>query len=418
MSTHGTQEDQQKQQVTDTDLAKSYTWFGSEDGDKQDQSELTLAALRIARSHCLGQSDGTNPGRDSPLPALHSSAASQVCDACGEAAPQALTPSHISISPSYSPGPIQYAANDLPSYTDHATTTIQTGTTGTGGNPPSSNTRRSQQDGASGDDGNQLRWYRPNQGQPNSYSLLVPDEARKLIPAPLCATLPYLEEPLILGRLNDTSPIYAEPLYANKRPDKGLPDVDDWDLSIFAADCTIRRHIDRLINNLQDPGVLADVHRLRTYDRRERTQTHSELNHFLSSPPKLSDYSAPQLECDTRLVNARITMTQERRVIEQRLQDACVHSRISPALDQILLRPYLPSCVYHLRGRPLTNPDDRNVAALPVYVPPPLPVRVGRRSVHTQAQDILRVLEDEPDEQGDGRGPEPDEEGGAMIYYD
>jgi len=47
-----------------------------------------------------------------------------------------------------------------------------------------------------------------------------------------------------------------------------------------------------------------------------------------------------------------------------------------------------------------------------------LPVRVGRRSVHTQAQDILRVLEDEPDEQGDGRGPEPDEEGGAMIYYD
>ncbi len=85
-------------------------------------------------------------------------------------------------------------------------------------------------------------------------------------------------------RRKGTTP-YACPLHARAFPEPNFykPGVKDTDLAIFYPDCTSRVIVDDALEHLQDPGVVADVYRLRAHvnllerAKRQRTELDSEI---------------------------------------------------------------------------------------------------------------------------------------------
>jgi hypothetical protein len=71
---------------------------------------------------------------------------------------------------------------------------------------------------------------------------------------------------VLFGRTNFISPIYVEPLHARAAYEMGDPNIDDPNHDLLAADHPRRGQIDAALSLLDDPGISAEVHRLRLLD--------------------------------------------------------------------------------------------------------------------------------------------------------
>ena len=137
-----------------------------------------------------------------------------------------------------------------------------------------------------------------------------------MTPAPEFAFIPRGEEPTILGRLDANSPVYAEPLYARPAALSHIAGVDDGDLSMLRATSPIRHLVDPLLEGLGDPGVLADVHRLRLIDRDVHKQTKAELAHLLSSPTRQANQTPLTVARDMRLTRDNYILADRLNTVE------------------------------------------------------------------------------------------------------
>ena len=95
---------------------------------------------------------------------------------------------------------------------------------------------------------------------------------------------PKAPEPVVFGRTNFISPIYVEPLHARAAWHFANPTIDNADHSLLIADHPRRGQIDATILLLDDPGVTAEIHRLRILDAKDRIANQVELRHILKVP--------------------------------------------------------------------------------------------------------------------------------------
>ena len=80
------------------------------------------------------------------------------------------------------------------------------------------------------------------------------------------------------------------------------PAIDDADHSLLVADHPRRGQIDAAILLLDDPGVTAEVHRLRMLDAEDRVANQIELHHVLETPLGPQRHTNEQQERDIRLM--------------------------------------------------------------------------------------------------------------------
>ena len=125
-------------------------------------------------------------------------------------------------------------------------------------------------------------------------------------PAQWLAAAPEAPEPIIFRRTNFISPIYVEPLHARAAWHFANPTIDDTDHSLLVADHPRRGQIDAAILLLDDPGVTAEVHRLRLLDAKDRVANQIELHHVLETPLGPQHRTIEQQERDVRLMEERI----------------------------------------------------------------------------------------------------------------
>jgi hypothetical protein len=197
------------------------------------------------------------------------------------------------------------------------------------------------------------------------------------------AAAPEAPEPVIFGRTNFISPIYVEPLHARAAWHFTNPTIDDADHSLLVADHPRRGQIDAAILLLDDPGVTAEVHRLRMLDMEDRIANQIELHHILETPLGPQRRTNEQQERDIRLMEERITRQERRAAVSTRLVAAAAMSRIIPIYHGIYGEDHTtyPPGLYLTRGRPATHALTRAgdiPQALPIYVPPvdpPRPIR-------------------------------------------
>ena len=141
--------------------------------------------------------------------------------------------------------------------------------------------------------------------------------------------------------------------------------------------------MDATILLLDDPGVTAEVHRLRMLDAEDRISNQIELHHVLETPLGPQRRTNEQQEHNIRLMEERITRQERRAAVSTRLVAATAMSRIIPIYHGIYggdHTTYLPG-LYLTWGRPATHAQTQAgdfPQALPIYVPPanpPHPIR-------------------------------------------
>ena len=186
--------------------------------------------------------------------------------------------------------------------------------------------------------------------------------------------------------------MYAEPLYARPTALSHIARVDDGDLGMLCATSPIRHLVDPILEGLGDPGVLADVHRLRLLDRDIHKQNKAELAHLLSSPTRLANQTPSTIARDMRITRDNYILADRLNTIEDRLMDAAVHSRIIAPLQQAIVRPFLGGTVFYLRPRPAQHERD-NIPWTTATLSQHEPVRVGRPTRTTRARPAFRARE-------------------------
>ena len=177
---------------------------------------------------------------------------------------------------------------------------------------------------------------------------------------------------------------------------------------MLRATSPIRHLVDPLLEGLGDPGVLADVHRLRLLDRDVHKQTKAELAHLLSSPTRQANQTPVTVARDMRLTRDNYILADRLNTVEDRLMDAAVHSRIIAPLQQAIVRPFLGGTVFFLRPRPGQHERD-NVPWTSATLSQHKPVRVGRPTRTTRARPAFHAREmltpfgdHDADDYGDG----------------
>ena len=110
--------------------------------------------------------------------------------------------------------------------------------------------------------------------------------------------------------------MYAEPLYARPATLSHIAGVDDGDLGMLHATSPIHHLVDPLLEGLGDPGVLADVHRLRLLDQDIHKQTKAELAHLLSSLTRQSNQTLTTVARDMRLTRDNYVLAERLNAIE------------------------------------------------------------------------------------------------------
>ena len=98
------------------------------------------------------------------------------------------------------------------------------------------------------------------------------------------AAAPEAPEPVVFGRTNFISPVYIEPLHTRAAWHFTNLNIDDADHTLLIADHPRRGQVDAAILLLDDPGVTAEVHRLRTLDAKDCVANQIELHHILEMP--------------------------------------------------------------------------------------------------------------------------------------
>ena len=73
--------------------------------------------------------------------------------------------------------------------------------------------------------------------------------------------------------------------------------------------------MDAAILLLDDPGVTAEVHRLRMLDMEDHIANQIELHHVLETPLGPQRRTNEQQECDIRLMEERITRQEHRAAV-------------------------------------------------------------------------------------------------------
>ena len=185
--------------------------------------------------------------------------------------------------------------------------------------------------------------------------------------------------------------MYAEPLHARPAALSHIAGVDDGDLGMLHATSPICHLVDPILEGLGDPGVLADVHRLRLLDRDIHKQTKAELAHLLSSPTR-QNQTPFTIACDMRLTRDNYILADHLNTVEDRLMDAAVHSRIIAPLQQAIVRPFLGGTVFYLHPRPAQHEQD-NIPWTTATLSQHEPVRVGRPTRTTCAHPTFRARE-------------------------
>ena len=122
---------------------------------------------------------------------------------------------------------------------------------------------------------------------------------------------PEAPEPIVFGQTNFISPIYVEPLHAWATWHFANHTIDDADHSLLIADHPRRGQIDATILLLDDPGVMAKIHRLHILDAEDHIANQVELRHILETPLGPQRRTIEQQERDTRLMEERVAQ-QER----------------------------------------------------------------------------------------------------------
>ncbi|KAH9031986.1 hypothetical protein EDB84DRAFT_1438730 [Lactarius hengduanensis] len=167
------------------------------------------------------------------------------------------------------------------------------------------------------------------------------------------------DEPVSMGTRGRGQPHYGGVLTAQNRPRDHNPNIRDDHLYSLHADFSHTREIDLALTSLGDPGVLADVHRLRRSLAQKRELLQSQ--HTLELAWK--DWSSKANEVDRRLIHANVI--------------SCITPMLSPNIRPGLL--------------PVANPtgDDveRHLGAHHVLnnYPPPVPVLRIPNSLQTAA---------------------------------
>ena len=113
---------------------------------------------------------------------------------------------------------------------------------------------------------------------------------------------PKAPEPVIFGQTNFISPIYIEPLHAQAAWHFANPTIDDADHSLLITDHPRRRQVDATVLLLDDPSVMAEIHRLHTLDAEDRIANQVELRHILETPLSPQPCTIEQQERDTQLM--------------------------------------------------------------------------------------------------------------------
>ena len=161
---------------------------------------------------------------------------------------------------------------------------------------------------------------------------------------------------------------------------------------MLRATSPIRHIVDPLLEGLGDPGVLADVHRLRLLDREIHKQTKAELAHLLSSPTRLANQTPSTVARDMRITRDNYVLADRLNTVEDRLMDAAVHSRIIAPLQQAIVRPFLGGTTFYLRPRPAQHERD-NIPWTAATLSQHEPIRVGRPTRTTRARPAFRARE-------------------------
>jgi hypothetical protein len=130
---------------------------------------------------------------------------------------------------------------------------------------------------------------------------------------------------------------------------------------------------------LDDPGISAEVHRLRLLDQEHRLAIVQELNHCLNTPLGPASRTAQQQENNTCLMEECVRREERREAITGRLVAAAVMSRLLPILYGIYGREFenYPAGLYLTRRHPavLWRLIEDTPQVIPVYVPPSTPPR-------------------------------------------
>jgi hypothetical protein len=192
------------------------------------------------------------------------------------------------------------------------------------------------------------------------------------------AFLTAIPEPVILGRHEPGGEIYTEPLHALPAPGFHLVNIDEHDTTYLDADHPRRWQVDRVLNYMQDPGVSADVHRLRLSDREDRRALLAELDHCLHAPAQHGLLSPSQRARDASLGGDHARRVNARSTIVERLAAASTVSRIHARLLTVFgaVGFTYPPGLYYARNTP-ARLGEPVPAAIPVYIPDrtaPLPI--------------------------------------------
>ena len=149
------------------------------------------------------------------------------------------------------------------------------------------------------------------------------------------AMVPEAPEPIVFGQTNFISPIYVEPLHARATWHFANPAIDDVDHSLLVADHPRQGQVDAAILLLDDPGVTAEVHRLRILDAEDCVANQIELHHVLETPLGPQRHTVKQQERDIRLMEERIARQERCAAVMARLVAAAAMSRILPIFHGI-----------------------------------------------------------------------------------
>ena len=148
--------------------------------------------------------------------------------------------------------------------------------------------------------------------------------------------------------------------------------------------------MDPLFEGLGDPGVLANVHRLRLLDQDIHKQTKAKLAHLLSSPTRYTDQTPSTVVPDMRITRNNYVLTNCLNAMEDRLMDTAVHSRIIAPLQQAIVRPFLGGTIFYLQPRPSQHERD-NIPWMPATLSQHEPVCIGRLTCTTRAHPAFRA---------------------------
>jgi hypothetical protein len=86
----------------------------------------------------------------------------------------------------------------------------------------------------------------------------------------------------------------------------GDPSIDHADHALLTADHPRQEQVNAALSLLDDPGISAEVHRLRLLDCEDCLAIIQELNHCLSTPLGLANRTTQQQDDDTCLMEDHI----------------------------------------------------------------------------------------------------------------